>query len=177
MINVFWSTSLIKQIFLCKVPQVLFFASCFDILLLSCSHSLSTCILCSQTHGHTMEIHFFAAPFYGLFCLNWLDVLVCSLWRSVIAQLSHIDQRDVWFWWWRKSITVVSHSIAEKQSQTRSNLLNNTGETNSVKARTEANNIRLIRHFPVSGETQYKELCFWSIQEMSMVKNIKVKLT
>lgn len=65
-----------------------------------------------------------------------------------------------------------------EQSQTRSNLLNNTGETNSVIARTEANNICLIRHFPISGETQYKELCVsGASRKCPWLKKIKVKLT
>lgn len=127
-----------------------------------------------------MEIHFF---FFCCSSFLWL-ILFELAWCTDLLFMK-VSNHTTESYWSEGRVVVMVKEInhccltfyRREQSQTRSNLLNNTGETNSVIARAEANNICLIRHFPVSGETQYKEPCFWSVEEMSMVKNIKVNLT
>lgn len=180
MINVIWSISFhtskkIKWFFYPLCAKCLNFFSLLLALTFCCFHSLSKFLLCSlKLNGNSL---FCCSPFLWLilFELAWCTDLLFmkvsnhtteSYWSEgrVVVMVKEINHCCLTFY-------------RREQSQTRSNLLNNTGETNSVIARAEANNICLIRHFPVSGEMQYKEPCFWSIEEMSMVKNIKVNLT
>lgn len=135
-----------------------------------------------KTHDNPIENIFFL--FSLLQSVLWL-ILFESAWCTDLL-LMKVSNHTTESYWSEGRVVVMVKEInhcclafyRKEQSQTRSNLLNNTVETNSVIARTEANNICLIRHFPISGETQYKELCVsGASRKCPWLKNIKVKLT
>lgn len=128
------------------------FVSCFDIL--CCSHYLNFSFFCKI-------IFFCCSPFL------WLILLELA-WCTDLLFMMKISNQTNESYWSKGGVVVMVKEInhccltfyRREQSQTWSNLLNNTGETNSVIVRTEAKLICLIRPFPISRDMHYKNCVF-----------------